>query len=73
MSGIREWVGWMIALLGLILIALVVYLALNRYVFEAMSLSLPGVIVFRAGIGLVRLASAGRMARQWSNSEKVRN
>jgi hypothetical protein len=58
----REVVGWIIAVLGLGLIAVVLLLALNRQVFEAMALSLPGIIVFRAGIGLVRLAVAARVA-----------
>ncbi len=62
MSRIRESIGWLITLLGLGLIAIVLLLALNRNVFEAMALSLPGVIVFRAGIGMVRLASAARIA-----------
>ncbi len=61
-SGISEWIGWAITLLGLLVLFLVIYLAMNRYVFEAMALSLPSVIVFRAGIGLVRLAVAGRIA-----------
>ena len=59
---VTEFLGWALAALGLLLVFLVVYLALNRYVFEAMALSLPSVIVFRAGIGLVRMAAAGRIA-----------
>lgn len=73
MIGVRELIGWIITVLGLLLIAVLVYLALNRYVFEAMALSLPAVIVFRAGIGLVRLASAGRMARQLPGSASSDN
>ena len=46
-SGISEWIGWAITLLGLLVLFLVIYLAMNRYVFEAMALSLPSVIVFR--------------------------
>ncbi len=73
MIGVRELIGWIITLIGLALIAVVVYLALNRFVFEAMALSLPSVIVFRAGIGLVRLASAGRMARHLHGSASSEN
>jgi hypothetical protein len=63
MAVIREWFGWALVVLGLLLVALVIYLAVNRHVFEAMAVSLPSVIVFRAGIGLVRLAVASRIAR----------
>ena len=57
-----EIVGWILTVGGLGLVALIVILALNRNVFEATALSLPAVIVFRAGIGMVRLATAGRIA-----------
>ncbi len=73
MFGIRELIGWLMTALGLILIGVVLVLALNRYVFEAMALSLPSVIVFRAGIGLVRLASAGRIASRLLRSEKMQS
>ena len=68
--GIRELTGWFLTVVGLILIGIVLILALNRYVFEAMALSLPSVIVFRAGIGFIRLAEAGRIAAQMVASEK---
>jgi len=58
----REITGWLITLIGLGLVLVVLYLALNRQVFEAMALSLPSAIVFRGGIGMLRLASAGRLA-----------
>lgn len=64
--GIREFFGWCIALIGLGLIAIVVVLAINRNVFEAMALSLPATIVFRAGIGLVRMSAAARIATRLS-------
>lgn len=60
--GIREAAGWLIAMLGLCLIGVVLILALNRNVFEAMALALPATIVFRSGIGLVRMATAARVA-----------
>ena len=60
--GIREFVGWVIVLIGLALIGLVVALAIKRNVLEAMALSLPAVIVFRSGIGLVRMSAASRVA-----------
>jgi len=67
--GFREFLGWIIALIGLALIGVVLLLALNRSVFEALALSLPAAIVFRAGIGLVRMATAARIATKLSKSE----
>jgi hypothetical protein len=60
--GLASLMGWLLTLGGLLLVLVVVYLAMNRYVFEAMALSLPSVIVFRAGIGLLRLTMAARIA-----------
>lgn len=70
MPGFREIAGWLIALFGLALVVLMVYLALNRYVFEAMALSLPAVVVFRGGLGMVKLGWAGRLARDLSRVPK---
>lgn len=67
--GFREFLGWLIALVGLALIGVVLILALNRNVFEAMAVSLPAAIVFRAGIGLVRMAAAARIATKLSQRE----
>ena len=63
---IREFVGWVIVLIGLALIGLVVALAIKRNVLEAMALSLPATIVFRSGIGLVRMSAATRVATKLS-------
>ncbi len=60
--GFREFLGWIIVLVGLALITMVLLLALNRAVFEALALSFPAAIVFRAGIGLVRMSTAARIA-----------
>ena len=67
--GFREFMGWLIALVGLALIGVVLILALNRSVFEAMALSFPAAIVFRAGIGLVRMTTASRIAAKLGNQE----
>jgi hypothetical protein len=61
---VREIVGWLLAVVGLVLIGFVLILALRRDVLEALALSLPASVVFRAGIGLVRLATAARLAAQ---------
>lgn len=68
--GFREIIGWVIAAIGLMLVFVVLYLAMNRMVFEAMALSLPSLIVFRGGLGLVRLSTAGRIAIESLGSEK---
>ena len=60
--GISEFVGWVLVLLGLCLIGVDFMLALNRNVIEALALALPSVIVFRSGIGLVRISMAARIA-----------
>ncbi len=69
--GFRELMGWMIALVGLALIAVVLTLALNRKVFEAMALAIPATVVFRAGIGLVRMSAAARIATRLSGKESA--
>jgi hypothetical protein len=66
---IREIVGWVVVVVGLILVGFVLQLALNRSVLEALALSLPATIVFRAGVGLVKLAAAGRMAAAINKDE----
>lgn len=68
--GITEFIGWILTLVGLALTGVLIYLAVNRYVFEAMALSLPSVIIFRAGIGLVRMATAGRIAHGITKREQ---
>ena len=67
--GFREFLGWVLALIGLALVAVVLLLALNRSVFEALALSFPSVIVFRSGIGLVRMSTAARIAMKLSSQE----
>jgi hypothetical protein len=67
---IREIIGWVLAAVGLVLIGFVLNLALNRQMIEAAALSLPGTIVFRAGISLVKLASAGRIAARVVEEER---
>lgn len=69
--GIRESIGWLITLIGLCLIGVVLILALNRNVFEAMALALPATIVFRSGIGLVRMSAAARVATRMTAEKNV--
>lgn len=59
---IREIIGWVFVGLGLLLVAVLFVMATNRQVIEAAALSIPATVIFRGGLGLVRLASAGRIA-----------
>lgn len=59
---VREIVGWVFVVLGLVLVGFVLHLALSRCVVEGLVVTLPAVVVFRSGIGLVRIATAGRIA-----------
>ncbi len=67
---IRELVGWVLVVFGIVLIWFVLNLALERSVLEAAALSLPATVVFRSGIGFVRLATAGRIAVRLSDREE---
>jgi hypothetical protein len=60
---LREAVGWMLVLAGLIMIGVVMSLALNRQMTESLAVSIPATVVFRSGIGLIRLATSARCAR----------
>lgn len=69
---LREIVGWLLTAAGLVLVGFVLYMAWNRAVIEAMALSLPATVVFRAGVGLVKLAAAGRIAASLAKAEPPR-
>lgn len=62
-------IGWVFVICGMGLIGTVMFLAFERKIFEAMVLSLPSVIVFRAGIGFVRFGIAAKIARQINQQE----
>jgi hypothetical protein len=59
---IHEAVGWGLVVLGLALISLLVFMAVDRQILESIALTLPATVVFRSGIGLVRLATSARLA-----------
>ncbi len=67
--GIREFIGWLLVVIGLACVGAVVSLALQRNVLGAMALSLPATIVFRSGIGLVRMSAASRVATRLSQKK----
>ena len=58
---VRELLGWVLAAAGLGLIAYVVVLAANRMVLEALAISFPASVVFRVGMGFVRMTVAARI------------
>jgi hypothetical protein len=59
----RELAGWLLVGLGLFLfyICLSILLTPGPYILEAGSLTLIGIIVFRAGIHLLKVAVAARV------------
>jgi hypothetical protein len=59
---VRELIGWLLVAVGLAMIGFVLFLANSRAVLEALAVSLPATVVFRCGIGLVKLAFAARVA-----------
>jgi hypothetical protein len=63
---IREIMGWLLVLVGLLLFYLCVAILLGPrgLIAEAMMLSVVGIIVFRGGIHLLKVAVAARIAMQ---------
>jgi hypothetical protein len=59
----RELAGWVLVLLGLFVfyICLSILLTPGPYILEAGSLTLVGIIVFRGGIHLLKVAVAARV------------
>ena len=70
MIGFNEVLGILLMLIGLALIGFLLLLALNRSIFEAAVLSFPAVIVFRAGVGLLRMGTAARIAMKLHESDR---
>ena len=62
----RELMGWLLVLLGLYLFALCLGLLLNPEpsILEAPVVSLIGIVVFRGGIHLLKVAVAARVCMQ---------
>jgi hypothetical protein len=62
----REFVGWMLVLLGLAIfyICIAILLPPEEKIFTAPTLAFIGFIVFRGGIHLLKVATAARIALQ---------
>ena len=67
---LREAFGWALVVLGLVMIGFVFVMAINRSVLEAIAVSIPATVVFRSGIGLVKLAFASRIASAIATDSK---
>ena len=63
----RELMGWLLVFIGLGIFYLVIALMLNQgaeFIFEGPVLAMVGIIVFRGGIHLLKVAVAARIAMQ---------
>jgi hypothetical protein len=58
---LRELGGWLLVLLGLYLFMLSIDMLYVRMIFEAPPVALIGIIVFRGGIHLLKVAVAARV------------
>jgi hypothetical protein len=63
---VRELAGWVLVLLGLFVfyICLVVLLRDGSWLFESIPLMIIGIVVFRSGIHLLKVAVAARVCLQ---------
>ncbi len=73
MKIINDVLGWGLLLLGIFLILTMINSAANRQILLSMALSIPSTIVFRAGVGFLRMNAAFRMAQQVKTNQPVSN
>lgn len=57
----REVAGWLLVLLGLAVLYLTVVLLLNRQILESGPMALVGIMIFRGGIHLLKVAVAAQV------------
>jgi len=57
---LRELAGWLLLGVGLAIVALTYMMLVNRLIIEGFILAVVGVVVFRAGVGLLKVAVAAR-------------
>ncbi len=71
---LRELAGWLLVLLGLYLFLICVDRLLNaRWVLEPIPLLVIGIVIFRGGIHLLKVAVAARICTQAARQEAVRS
>jgi hypothetical protein len=58
---LRELMGWFLVALGLFVFYLCFQLLVNHYILEGGPLTLVGIIIFRGGIHLLKVAVAARV------------
>ncbi len=62
---LRELAGWLLVVLGLYMFLLCIDLLLNpRWILEATPVMIIGIVVFRGGIHLLKVAVAARVCTQ---------
>ena len=64
MNIVNDILGWGLLLLGIFLILVMINSAANRQILLSLALSIPSTIVFRAGVGFLRMNTAYRMAQK---------
>ena len=70
---VREIIGWLLVAVGLMTLYTCYELILERRIFEAGPMCLIGIVVFRGGIHLLKVAVAARiclLARERSKPER---
>ena len=70
MIGFREFLAIVLMVIGFCLIGYVFAFASKRMVVEAAIFSFPAAIVFRAGVGLFRMATAARIALKLQEADR---
>ncbi|MEE2642193.1 MAG: hypothetical protein VX768_16305 [Planctomycetota bacterium] len=69
MNLVNDILGWALLILGVILILTMISSAANRQILLSMALSIPSTIVFRAGVGFLKMNAAYRMAQKIEKDE----
>ena len=64
---LREIVGWLMVAAGLFVFGICYQLIRDHYVIEAGPLSVIGIVLFRGGIHLLKVAVAARICREARN------
>ena len=63
----RELIGWLLVLIGLCIFYLCIAMLLNQgpeFIFEGPPLAIIGIVIFRGGIHLLKVAVAARISMQ---------
>lgn len=61
---LREFVGWVLVILGLAVFFLTILMLMGGQIFESGAMTVIGVFVFRGGIHLLKVALAARICEQ---------